>query len=117
MMYLLTILFTIAFIFYSKYQFQDKKVDAKNKWHPFGLIMRTIVLITFYTWPWPDILLSAIICEWIWELGINKIALKETWFYAGSTSATDVDLKRKKWGLMLLVLITAIYLKIHLLNS
>ncbi len=106
--YVITILYTLAFVFYSKYQFEDKKVDAKNKWHVFGLIMRLIFISS-----WQDIFFAAVISEILFEIGINVIALKQKVFYVGGTSVWDKTLKIWKWVLLGTLIPLAIGFKIY----
>lgn len=113
MIYIVSILFTLCFVMYSKYQFEDRKPIAKNKWHVWGLIMRGLVFLPFIgNISWPDLLLAISLCALLFELLINKIALNVGWFYVGGTAKFDIVFKKYKWLLMFIFLSLAIILKI-----
>lgn len=122
MIYLITILFTLAFVFYSKYQFEDEKAGwaaAKSKWHPFGMAMRTLLFAAlicnwFFPFDWWDLILCGIINIILFDIGINIIALKVKWNYCGKTSAIDKNLGELKWYIYAVLLVTSILLKLML---
>lgn len=120
MIYLVTILFTLSFIFYSKYQFEDEKAGwslAKSKWHPFGMSMRVLffaalICSQFFPFDWWDLILAAVINVILIDVGINVIALHIKWNYEGSTAKTDKLLGKTKWYIYAVTLLGAAILKI-----
>lgn len=119
MIYILSVLFTVCFVMYSKYQFYDQDAAyPKGKWHGWGMNMRFFMFYTpfimqYYPASWQDYLLAGVINVVLWELLINKIALNREWLYVGTTAWTDKTLGKWKWILMLLSL--GIVLAIRLL--
>ena len=102
MIYILSILFTLTFVLYSKWQFSDDWGLSSGKWHPYGMIMRILAIVSpficqIYPGTWPDYLLSGALNILLWEIGINIISLKKPWNYVGSTSKLDIELGYKKW--------------------
>ena len=117
MIYILSILFTLMFVLYSKWQFSDDWGLSSGKWHPYGMIMRVLAVITpflcqLYPGTWSDYLLSGAINVVLWELGINVIALNKPLFYIGSTAEMDIKLGYKKWLLYFGFLLVAIVVRI-----
>jgi hypothetical protein len=47
----------------------------------------------------------------VFEVGINLIALKQSWLFSGSSSKTDA-LGKWKWIIMLALLLVTIFIKI-----
>lgn len=119
--YLYNFAFTIAFVLYTKYQFEDEKAGwahSKGAWHKYGLSMRVIAyvgpFVGFMAIPhtsWKDWLLCAAILWPAWDLFINKIALKTSWFYNGSTSTMDKTIAGIKWIAYAGILIGAVVIK------
>lgn len=117
MIYIVTILFTIAFVFYSKYQFEEQRTKIYNgKWHPWGMAMRILffaglILYKFFPFDWWDVLLSGVINVILFEIGINVVALHVKWNYNGTTSAIDMKVGKVKWYVYAISLVAAIVLK------
>ena len=113
---LLALLFTTAFILYSKWQFIDDRGGVEGKWHPYGLIMRALVIflpILVNDISLQDVFLSGMLCVIWWDIGINIIALNQKWWYVGTTAKWDkLFNKRTKWILYGTLLISSILLKI-----
>ena len=117
MIYITSILFTFAFIFYSKFQFEDFKHNTNRKWKVYGMAMRALFFAACYICSqfgntWQDYLLAGSINILIWEMGINVIALNEGLFHVGTTGKIDKKLDGYKWLAMLIFLIISIILKI-----
>jgi hypothetical protein len=118
MIYLLSVLFTTAFILYSKWQFIDDRGGVSGKWHPYGWIMRTLAVFTPYlmqeygTGTWKDYLLAGAINIAWWEIGINIIALGQKWWHIGTTAKFDIKLKSWKWFFIFAFLITSLIIKL-----
>lgn len=116
MIYPLTILFTLCFVFYSKYQFEDVREGwerAKGKWHPYGAVMRALPFaIAFIETDWKDVVLAGVISIIIFEIGINVIALKKEWNYVGSTAKSDRMFGKYKWYGMVALLIAAVVIRV-----
>lgn len=119
LIYLTSILFTIAFAMYTKYQFEDVKAGwatAKRKWHPWGAFIRVLFfagIIAEHVYPsgWKDILLAGVICIILWDILINVVALHVAWDYNGTTATTDKKLGKIKWFVYGGLLLAAIILK------
>lgn len=114
MIYLLSILFTIAFVYYTKWQFKNSR---SGTWHNYGLIMRLLAITSpfigqFFKISWQDLLLASSINIILWDVLINRIALKVKWSYVGFTSKLDVYLGKRKWVLYLIILLASITIKI-----
>jgi hypothetical protein len=108
--YILSILFTIAFVYYSKWQFINGRA---GKWHTYGFLMRALAVVTpfimqRYPAEWRDYLLAGTINILLWELLINKIALNVDWFHIGRTSFLDKTLGKTKWWIYTISVITAL---------
>lgn len=120
MIYLVTILFTLAFIFYSKFQFEDEKAGwtvAKSEWHPFGMAMRILffvglILSKYFPFDWWDLILCGVINIILFDIGINVIALHVKWNYIGNTSEIDKKFGNAKWYIYAAILISSTIFKI-----
>jgi hypothetical protein len=125
MIYLISILFTLAFIIYSKYQFDDEKAgwnNSKGKWHPYGFIMRVLFFVgllvyKYFPFDYWDLLIAGAINIILWDIGINVFALKVKWNYEGETSSTDKKLGKSKWYVYACMLIGSITGKIFSKNK
>lgn len=114
MIYILSILFTFAFVYYTKWQFKSSRT---GKWHNYGLAMRILAISSpfisqYFHCSWEDLVLAAVINMILWDVLINIIALKTRWDYVGSTSRLDITIGKRKWKLYFLFLITTILIKI-----
>lgn len=109
MIYLITSLFTLAFVYYSKYQFINGRA---GKWHMYGATMRALMFTPFLLpkSAFPDIVLAGVINCILFDVGINLIALHKPWNYTGTTSEWD-KLGQAKWYLYGALLILAIIYK------
>jgi hypothetical protein len=119
MIYLLTILFTIWFVFYSKYQFEERNGTSRGKWHLWGWMMRATFFVPFIIYcpnHKTDIILAAAITILLWEMLINLIALKEKIFHVGTVSQFDRRLGKMKWIVCIAFLIAAIIMKVLKVN-
>lgn len=117
MIYILSIIFTILFVEYSKYQFIDDRGGPSGKWHGFGMTIRCAAFIMPFimqSFPthWTDYLLAGTINIFLWEILINKIALGVDWFYVGVTSKLDKQLGKNKWYIYGSLVIISIIVKI-----
>lgn len=116
MIYLLSILFTILFLLYQRYQFRDMKYNRNTTWKTYGWFMKALVIVAcyvmqYFTCTWQDCLLTGVISWILFELGYNKIVLKgANLFYVGQSSVQDNTLKKWKWVVMAASLILSIYL-------
>lgn len=105
---------------YSKYQFEDVKLGwskAKGKWHVYGALMRMVFVITFVLQVYfpakvIDILLAAALNLPLWDIGINKIALRYKWNYMGSISHFDRIVGKWKWVGYVVLIITLTLIEI-----
>lgn len=112
--YLIALIYTIAFVYYAKYQFIDGR---KGLWHFYGLVMRLSFWAAMLTrHQWQDVLLASAICLWIYEVGINVIALKQKPLYCGTTSTMDIHFGKKKWLYMACVVIVTVVIKLFINN-
>ena len=114
MIYILSIAFTVAFVYYSKWQFINGRA---GKWHNYGMTMRVLAIFTPFIQqlvpsPWQDYLLAGTINILLWELLINKIALGVDWLHIGTTSELDIKLGKKKWLIYTAPIIIALIIKI-----
>jgi len=117
--YIYNIAFTFVFALYTKYQFEDEKAGwakSKGQWHKYGLLMRLMVpgafvVANYINFALDDLLLAGAICMPLWDILINKIALKTSWFYNGSTSTTDKTMKGIKWIAYAGILIGSVVIK------
>jgi hypothetical protein len=114
-----TIAFTLAFVLYSKYQFADDRGESIGKWHIYGFLMRAVQYISLVAvvWDltsWQDKLLIPAIAELVWEIGINRIALRKKWNYIGMTATFDKKLGKSKFYILIGIVVVLIVLKIFL---
>ena len=117
MIYILSIVFTLSFVMYSKYQFEELQQLSKGKWHTWGITARILAFVIpfvmqYFNSSWSDYVLAGVINILLFEFLINKVALKKDWFYTGTTSAIDVKYGNKKWQIYFSLLILAILIKI-----
>jgi len=117
MIYILSILFTLAFVLYSKWQFSDDRGLSSGKWHPYGMIMRALAIVSpflcqMFPGSWQDYLLSGAINIIVWEILINIIALGKKWWYVGVTSMIDLKLRKIKWKVYFAFLIVSLIVKL-----
>ena len=118
MIYIVSILFTLAFIMYSKYQFADFKTNPYRKWKPYGMAMRALFFIGCFSCfhfgnSWQDYLLAGSINILLWEWGINVIALNApSILYVGTTGKIDKAVGKYKWWAMAGLIIISIIIKI-----
>ena len=123
MIYALTIAFTFCFVMYQKYQQTDlvtfHRYDLRNTlWKSWANMMKVIFisgcyLMQLFPSTWEDYLLSGAIGALAFEFGINKIALKQGWFFNGASSKFDT-LGKWKWIALFAFLIISIIVKIFL---
>lgn len=103
MIYVLSLLFTTFFVFYTKYQLYDLWRKRNVKWKHFGAAMRVLFFASCYvtqslsTLGWHHYLLAGVLNIIWFDIGINIIALKEKWNYVGLTSKADRKLRQRKW--------------------
>ena len=117
MIYAVSIIATILFVFYSKWQFSDDRGETSGRWHGWGLAMRASTFVgafimQMFPSSWQDYLLAGAICCIVWEIGINVIALAVKWYYVGSTSKLDIKFRKYHWFLYFGFLAIAILIKI-----
>ena len=118
MIYIISILFTISFVFYQKHQFIDLKWKRDTGWKFWANVMKVTLLAGCYVSQfmpsaWQDYILSLAICSLVFELGYNKIAINKEWLYVGASSHFD-KLGKWKWIILLVFLIISITIKIFL---
>lgn len=112
-------LLTIFFVFYSKYQFLDLRNQRNLIWKRWGVAIRILFLVACFIEAlkpsvWQDYLLAGSINILLFELLINKIALKANWFYKGNSSVIDNNIGNTKWYIMFGLLILSILVKIFI---
>ena len=118
MIYAVGIIYTILFVYYSKFQFADLRQEKKKKWKVFGFGMRALqflgcYLMQKYPSSWQDYLLCGSFCILLWEWGINVIALNApSILYVGTTGKLDIFFGKYKWMTMVILLIASIILKV-----
>lgn len=116
-------LFTITFVYYQKYQFMEVRgqnpQEASRMWHRLGMFMRFIVLAAFLIPLWPalaptiqDIILAGAINIFVWDMGINKIALNVSIWHLGTTAVKDKLIGKHQWKIYTVILAIAILIKI-----
>lgn len=115
LVYLFTIIFSLACVFYTKYQLKDLSIPANpsGKWHIYGFIMRaSFFLSLFFTYKWQDTVLAIVIGVWLFEIGINVVALKQAPLYVGKTSTLDKVFGKGKWIYLAVILAIAILIRV-----
>lgn len=121
MIYVVTILFNLCFVLYSKFQFQERAGKSHGKWHIYGFLMRTLMFFGIAINAFfpihvdkKDILLAGAINVIVFELLINEIALKQNIFYIGTEAGFDTKLGFWKWVVCAALLIAGLAIKIFL---
>ena len=119
MIYAVSIISTILFVFYSKWQFSDDRGETSGRWHGWGLAMRASTFVGAFTMQyfsstWQDYLLAGAICCLVWEIGINVVALAVKWYHVGTTSKMDIKFRKYHWILYFVLLGGAIIIKIFI---
>lgn len=114
MIYLITLLYTLADVMYAKYQFIDGR---RGPWHAWRLVRVIIFFAALFCYPyfpfhWWDALLCAVINATLFDIGINVIALHVGALYTGTTSVIDRNFKNAKWYAYAVGLVAATILKI-----
>ncbi len=117
MIYILSIIFTLSFVYYTKWQFVDERGGEAGKWHPLGMVMRLLMFVTpfamqYFPASWQDYLLSGAINVFLWDILINKIALGVDWFYIGATSELDKKQGSRKWFIYFMLIAVSLLLKL-----
>jgi len=119
MIYLISCLFTIFFVFYSKYQFKDLKQVRNIQWKVWGVAMRVLLFLgcyamQFFPSHWKDYLLAGSLNIALFEWGINVIALNApSILWAGYSSKIDNALGKWKWYIMGIFILITILIKIY----
>lgn len=114
MIFLLSILFTVLFVYYTKYQLKNPKT---GKWHTKGFLMRGCFFLAFlFPATYLDIFGALILSAITFDIGINLIALdsskrKIPWYYTGQESWIDRNIGQAKWYIYGILLATFITLK------
>lgn len=120
MIYAVSIVFTLLFVFYSKWQFSSDRGETKGKWHGWGMAMRGSIpigcfVVQHFPAVWQDYVLAVALSCIIWEIGINVIALGAKWYYVGVTAKTDIKFRKYHWliyfGFMTLAILIKIFIK------
>ena len=116
MIYITSILFTLAFVLYQKFQLQDLKSTRNVVWKTWAVVMKAIFFAAVWVAQqnhsaWQDFLLAGAICILVFEIGINVIALKQGVFYVGKSSKTD-SLGKWKWIGFFIILAATIFIKL-----
>lgn len=116
MIYALTALFVLAFVFYQKYQKADlilfaQKGQRNTKWKLWANVLKGCFLgLLFLLIPWQNVLIVTATIALVFELLTNKIGLQQSWFFVGSSSQFD-KLGKRKWWLMFSFLLVTIFIK------
>ena len=113
MVYIFSILFTIAFVFYQRSQFKDLTYRRNTEWKTWANVMRTLFFLAFlvpHNTTWQDVYLTISIVALQFEFMYNKVVLKTGWFYSGNSSLFD-KLKTWKWVILFISLIFSLILK------
>lgn len=109
--YITTIALAASWVWYTKYQFQDDRGQSEGKWHPYGALARGLPFVfAFLDIEWPHILFAGSVFIFLFEIGVNKIALNQSIWYVGSTAEFDKKLGRKKWAAMVAFMIITLTL-------
>ena len=108
---------------YQKYQQADlisfhRNATRNTGWKSWANMMKVMFiggcyLMQVFPSIWEDYLLSASIGALAFEFGMNKIALKQEWFFNGASSKFDT-LGKWKWIALFAFLIISITVKIFL---
>lgn len=117
MIYIVSIIFTVVFVIYQKWQFIDDCGGVSGKWHKWGALLRVILfgggyLLQKFPSTWQDYIFAASINILMWEILINIVALKQHWWYNGSTASFDKILGQYKWIIMVLLIVICSLIKI-----
>ena len=113
LIYPISIALTLAWVYYSKWQFSDDRGDSQGKWHPWGAMARALPFgMAWLHCVWQDVVLSGVICIILFEIGVNVIALFRQWSWRGETSKMDIKFGKYKWVIMAVMLAAAICIKI-----
>lgn len=118
MIYISSILFTLFFVYYSKYQFKDLRNERNIKWKSFGVGMRVLFFVAcflsqFFNSSWQDYLLAGSINIFLFEWLINVIALNApSIFWKGYSSKIDNEIGQAKWIIMVALILASITIKI-----
>jgi hypothetical protein len=113
MIYLISILITLCFCFYTKYQLKDLWSNRKFEWKRWGMLMRALIIfglfeMQYFKVNWQNGLLCGVLNIIIFEIGINLIALNKSVFYVGTTGQIDKHLGSKKWIIYIILLLSSI---------
>lgn len=114
MIYIFSLLFTTAFVFYQRSQFRDLKYKRNTEWKTWANVMKALFFLAFlvpHNTTWQDVYLTISITALQFELMYNKIALNTNWFYSGNSSLFD-KLKTWKWVILFTSLILSLILKL-----
>lgn len=112
MIYILSILFTITFVIYQKWQFSDDNNKSKGKWHLWGALLRLQYFIPFlFPYDIKDVILAGSINIILFDLLLNKIALNKQLLYIGFTSYINNKLGKYKWFVYFGQLVLALIIK------
>ena len=113
MIYVLSVLFTTLFVYYTKHQLHDLWKKRNTKWKTFGWGMRVIFVVGCFLMQqfpatWQHYLLASILSIAWFDIGINLIALKEKWHYVGTTSKWDRIVGKKKWWIYAILVLSSL---------
>lgn len=117
MIYLISCLFTLFFVYYSRYQFRDLKTVRNTNWKAWGVLMRVTIfaggfLLQLFPSPWQDYLLAGGINILLFEIGINTIALGGPVFWRGYSSKIDNIFGQYKWYIYGLFLAVTLFIRL-----
>ncbi len=115
--YFLSIVFTLLFVIYQKWQFSDDRGKTQGKWHTYGMFLRlwffiALFVTKYYPSEMEDFVLAGAINIVLWEVGVNIFSLNEKWNHVGTTSVIDVKLGKKKWWIFFGMLGAAVAFKL-----
>lgn len=112
MIYLISFLFTLFFVYYTKHQLINPK---SGKWHTKGFLMRGCFFLAFlFPSDIINIIGALLISAITFDIGINIIALKTAWYYVGKESYIDRTIGKKKWWIYGILLIIFLIYKLWL---
>lgn len=114
MIYLFTVLYFTALVFYQRSQFRDLKYKRNTEWKTWANVMKGLFFGQFLipiNITWQDVLLVWSITSIQFEIMYNLIVLKTYMFYNGTTSKFD-KLGNWKWIILIAFLIIATFLKL-----